>query len=37
MIGATVFMGGYLGPFVDQVPALGPILLLIKVAVFLFS
>ncbi len=36
MIGATVFMGGYLGPFVDQVPALGPIYLFIKVAFFLF-
>jgi NADH-quinone oxidoreductase subunit H len=36
MIGATVFMGGYLGPFVDQLPWLGPIYLLIKVAVFLF-
>jgi len=36
MIGATVFMGGYLGPFVDQVPALGPIYLFIKVALFLF-
>lgn len=36
MIGATVFMGGYLGPFVDQLPWLGPIYLLIKVAIFLF-
>ncbi len=36
MIGATVFMGGYLGPFVDQLPWLGPIYLFIKVAIFLF-
>lgn len=36
MIGATLFMGGYLGPFVDQLPWLGPIYLFIKVAAFLF-
>jgi NADH-quinone oxidoreductase subunit H len=36
MIGASLFLGGYLGPFVDQVPWLGPIYLLIKVAILLF-
>jgi NADH-quinone oxidoreductase subunit H len=36
MIGATLFMGGYLGPFVDQLPWLGPIWLFVKVAAFLF-
>jgi NADH-quinone oxidoreductase subunit H len=36
MIGATLFMGGYLGPFVDTYPWLGPIYLLIKVAILLF-
>jgi NADH-quinone oxidoreductase subunit H len=36
MIGATVFMGGYLGPFYDQIPILGPVYLFIKVALFLF-
>ena len=37
MIGATIFLGGYLGPFVDQVPILGPVYLFIKVAVLLFG
>jgi NADH-quinone oxidoreductase subunit H len=36
MIGSTVFLGGYLGPFVDQVPWLGPIYLLIKTLFMLF-
>ncbi len=36
MIGATVFLGGYLGPFVDRFPLLGPVYLTIKVAVLLF-
>jgi len=35
MIGATLFLGGYLGPFVDQVPLLGPLYLFIKVIVLL--
>jgi NADH-quinone oxidoreductase subunit H len=35
-IAATLFLGGYLGPFVDQVPWLGPIYLLIKVILLLF-
>jgi len=36
MIGATVFLGGYLGPGVDQYPWLGPIYLAIKVLVIMF-
>jgi NADH-quinone oxidoreductase subunit H len=35
MIAATLFFGGYLGPFVDRVPWLGPIYLLIKVIISL--
>jgi NADH-quinone oxidoreductase subunit H len=37
MIGATLFLGGYLGPFVDRFPWLGPIYLLIKVLILLFG
>ena len=38
MIGATLFLGGYLGPFVSQLPWLGPIYLFIKTlfVIFLF-
>jgi NADH-quinone oxidoreductase subunit H len=36
MIGATLFLGGFLGPGVDQFPWLGPIYLFIKVAIILF-
>jgi NADH-quinone oxidoreductase subunit H len=36
MIGATVFLGGYLGPGVDQYPWLGPIYLAIKVLAIMF-
>jgi len=36
-IAATLFFGGYRGPFVDQVPWLGPIYLLIKVMILLFG
>jgi NADH-quinone oxidoreductase subunit H len=36
MIGATLFLGGYMGPFVDRFPWLGPIYLVLKVGVFLF-
>jgi NADH-quinone oxidoreductase subunit H len=36
MIGSTLFLGGYLGPFVDQFPWLGPIYLFAKVALSLF-
>ena len=37
MIGATIFFGGYLGPFVDQFPFLGPVYLFIKVLILLFG
>jgi NADH-quinone oxidoreductase subunit H len=36
-IGATVFLGGYLGPFLDVAPWLGPIYLTAKVAVLLYG
>ncbi len=35
-IAATLFFGGYLGPFVDRFPWLGPIYLLIKMVILLF-
>ncbi len=35
MIWATLFFGGYMGPFVDKLPWLGPIYLLIKVIISL--
>lgn len=36
MIGASLFLGGFQGPFVDQVPLLGPVYLLIKIILWLF-
>jgi NADH-quinone oxidoreductase subunit H len=36
-ISATLFFGGYLGPFVDKFPILGPLYLLIKVVALLFG
>jgi NADH-quinone oxidoreductase subunit H len=36
MIAATLFLGGFWGPFVDQLPLLGPIYLLIKTVFLLF-
>ncbi len=36
VIAASLFLGGYLGPLVDQFPWLGPIYLLIKTVVLLF-
>jgi NADH-quinone oxidoreductase subunit H len=36
MIAATLFFGGFRGPFVDQLPWLGPLYLLIKVLILLF-
>lgn len=36
MIGATLFLGGYSGPFIEEIPALGPLYLFIKVALWLF-
>jgi len=35
-IGASLFLGGYLGPFVQQQPWLGPVYLLLKVVFLLF-
>ncbi|UCF26751.1 MAG: NADH-quinone oxidoreductase subunit NuoH [Chloroflexota bacterium] len=35
-IGATLFLGGFRGPFVDQVPILGPFYLFFKILVLLF-
>lgn len=35
-IGASLFLGGYLGPFVQQLPWLGPVYLLLKVVFLLF-
>jgi len=36
-IAATLFFGGYRGPFVDIYPILGPIYLFIKIVVLLFG
>jgi NADH-quinone oxidoreductase subunit H len=36
VIAATLFFGGYLGPFVDRLPWLGPFYLLLKVVALLF-
>jgi len=36
MIGATVFLGGYLGPGIDRYPWLGPFYLAIKVLAIMF-
>ncbi len=36
MIGASLFLGGYQGPWVDVLPGLGPVYLFIKVALWLF-
>ncbi|HET6595805.1 MAG TPA: NADH-quinone oxidoreductase subunit NuoH [Anaerolineales bacterium] len=33
---ATLYLGGFLGPFVDRFPLLGPLYLLIKVVILLF-
>lgn len=37
MIMATLFLGGYRGPFVDELPLLGPLYLFAKVIVLLFG
>lgn len=34
---STLFLGGYLGPFVDRFPWLGPIYLLVKIGIMLFT
>ena len=36
-IGATLFLGGFRGPFVDQFPILGPAYLFIKIFLLLFG
>jgi NADH-quinone oxidoreductase subunit H len=36
MIGSTLFLGGFQGPFVSQYPWLGPIYLFIKTVAWLF-
>jgi NADH-quinone oxidoreductase subunit H len=36
-IAATLYFGGFLGPFVDKYPLLGPLYLLIKVVILLFG
>jgi NADH-quinone oxidoreductase subunit H len=36
MIGATLFLGGFSGPFVDQYPILGPVYLFLKTALWMF-
>lgn len=36
-IGATLFLGGYMGPFLDKLPWLGPIYLIGKVAILLYG
>lgn len=36
MIASTLFLGGYLGPFINQVPWLGPIYLFIKTVIMVF-
>jgi NADH-quinone oxidoreductase subunit H len=36
-IAASLYFGGYLGPFVDQFPWLGPFYLLLKVVILLFG
>jgi len=36
-IGATIFFGGYNGPFVDRFPWLGPIYIFVKIIILLFG
>ncbi|MBN2146469.1 MAG: NADH-quinone oxidoreductase subunit NuoH [Anaerolineales bacterium] len=36
MIGATLYLGGFSGPFVEQVPILGPVWLFVKILILLF-
>ncbi len=36
MITTTLFLGGYLGPFLDQLPWLGPIYLFLKTVIVIF-
>jgi NADH-quinone oxidoreductase subunit H len=36
-IGATIFFGGYNGPFIDRFPWLGPIYIFVKIIILLFG
>jgi NADH-quinone oxidoreductase subunit H len=36
-IGATVFLGGYNGPFIDRFPWLGPVYIFLKILILLFG
>jgi NADH-quinone oxidoreductase subunit H len=36
MIGSSIFLGGFQGPYVDVYPGLGPLYLFIKVMIWLF-
>jgi NADH-quinone oxidoreductase subunit H len=36
MIGVTLFLGGYQGPFLDTIPALGPVIFMGKTVAWLF-
>ncbi len=36
LIGSSLFLGGYNGPWVDRFPGLGPLYLIIKVVIWLF-
>jgi NADH-quinone oxidoreductase subunit H len=36
MIAATLFLGGYLGPYLDKFPILGPVYLFIKTLIMIF-
>lgn len=36
-ITATVFLGGYSGPFIEELPGLGPVYLLLKIILLLFG
>jgi len=37
VIAVALFFGGYRGPFIDQIPLLGPVYVLIKVMILLFG
>jgi NADH-quinone oxidoreductase subunit H len=36
-IGATIFFGGYNGPFIDRFPWLGPVYIFVKIIILLFG
>lgn len=37
LIGSSLFLGGFNGPFIDRFPGLGPLYLVIKVVIWLFT